>query len=314
MGPSSRSSRSRRRPTGRRRPHTARGSPPGRPRRARHGRGPGPGRDEVKGSCLQLPMVALDHVWATEAARRVGLTREAERLAAGGASVLVVGLFAAALDDLVGALQGHAPLVCRDVFGQAALRPRLGQPGAISVALASALPRAAPGAGGLRGPPALRSAPRALGGPGRPVCDAAAVSSSPSATPCAALLVSDASPRSIALRMRLGLSPGEDRRARQAASFSGLRPGRVQDLYTKRLGPFDLDQEAPLGPEPRHRVNEALAESRFHAVAANERSERLGEGTQAPGTNHRSGPCRALHPSAPPRSECEHRPCRRGQR
>jgi hypothetical protein len=87
-------------------------------------------------------------VWATEAARRVGLTREAERLAAGGASVLVVGLFAAALDELVGALQGHAPLVCRDVFGQAALRPRLGQPGTISVALASALPRSAPGAGG----------------------------------------------------------------------------------------------------------------------------------------------------------------------
>ena len=88
-----------------------------------------------------------DHVWATAAARRAGLTREVARLVEGGASVLVVALHPGALDDWVSSLQGQAPVACRDVFGQAALRARLDQPRTLSVALASALPRPTRGAG-----------------------------------------------------------------------------------------------------------------------------------------------------------------------
>jgi hypothetical protein len=86
-----------------------------------------------------------DHVWATDTARRAGLTRDAQRLADGGASVLLVTLSPAALDGMMAALQVRSPLACRDVFGQAALRARLSQPLAMSVALASALPKPAAG-------------------------------------------------------------------------------------------------------------------------------------------------------------------------
>ena len=87
-----------------------------------------------------------DHVWASEAARDAGVLRETERLAAGGASVVAVALTATALDDLLGGLGPHAPAACKDLFGQGALRVRLGQPGTVTVALASALPIPAPAA------------------------------------------------------------------------------------------------------------------------------------------------------------------------
>lgn len=89
-----------------------------------------------------------DQVWAKAAARKAGLLREAERLSGEGASVVVVGLSATAVDELAAGLQRLGPAVCKDLFAQAALRCRLAQGKSITVALASSLPRPAPGTTG----------------------------------------------------------------------------------------------------------------------------------------------------------------------
>jgi preprotein translocase subunit SecA len=85
-----------------------------------------------------------DHVWVTDAARKAGLLREVDRLAGEGASVAVVTLTPTTQDEMVKGLERHVPAACRDLFGQGALRLRLGQAGRVSVALASALPRPEP--------------------------------------------------------------------------------------------------------------------------------------------------------------------------
>lgn len=86
-----------------------------------------------------------DQVWASDAARLLGVQRAALGFADEGKSVVVVALAAAAVDEWAAALAPRSPAVCRDVFGQAPLRARLAQPGGVSVALASALSRAPDG-------------------------------------------------------------------------------------------------------------------------------------------------------------------------
>lgn len=93
-----------------------------------------------------------DQVWASAAARKAGVLREAERLAGEGASVLVVAFSATAVDELAAGLQRLGASVCKDVFAQAVLRGRLGQGKSITVALASSLPTPAAGTGGAEGP------------------------------------------------------------------------------------------------------------------------------------------------------------------
>jgi hypothetical protein len=89
-----------------------------------------------------------DNVWASAEARSAGIVKEAERLVGEGAAVVVVALAPKALDELAARLAARSPALCKDVFGQAALRGRLDQPGAPTLALASALPK--PAADSLR--------------------------------------------------------------------------------------------------------------------------------------------------------------------
>jgi preprotein translocase subunit SecA len=87
-----------------------------------------------------------DHVWLTDSDRRAGMLRQAERSLVEGKSVVLVALSAAGVDELAAEAKHHAPVSCRDVFGQGALRARTAQAGALTVALAAALPKSPAGA------------------------------------------------------------------------------------------------------------------------------------------------------------------------
>lgn len=81
-----------------------------------------------------------DSVWISDAARLAGMTREVDALAEAERSVVVVALSVAALDRLAAVLLQRQPTRCADTFGKEALRASLARPGAVAIALASALP------------------------------------------------------------------------------------------------------------------------------------------------------------------------------
>jgi len=81
-----------------------------------------------------------DQVWKTAAACRSGIRAQAVSASAAGRSVVVVCLSSAAFDVLDTALASLQPAHCRDLFGRDALRARIAQPGAITIALSGSLP------------------------------------------------------------------------------------------------------------------------------------------------------------------------------
>ena len=91
------------------------------------------------------PARSADCVWRSDAARLRGVCREAGGFVDDGSSVLVVALTAGMLDRLAQALADRAPLRATGIFERDALRERLAQPGAVSVALPGVLvPEAKP--------------------------------------------------------------------------------------------------------------------------------------------------------------------------
>jgi hypothetical protein len=81
-----------------------------------------------------------DCVWMQRGARLAGIVREVDALSGADRSVVVVALTAGALDELCAALAKHEPARCADIFGRDSLNLSLAKPGAVAVALASALP------------------------------------------------------------------------------------------------------------------------------------------------------------------------------
>jgi hypothetical protein len=80
-----------------------------------------------------------DSVWLSSAARLKGIRSELERCVGEGHGVVVVAWTLPAFDDLVRELEPYKPLLCRDLFGLAALRSQLARAGSVAVTLASAL-------------------------------------------------------------------------------------------------------------------------------------------------------------------------------